>query len=151
MRITEIENVQQMMARLLLTEDLDKYLLVSAVFNTRSRTEIDGAINEAFFDDDEKEALGGRKNVYWGEVRPVAKELIRGKKVPVSLRIVLMKETDTADKYIMTFSYKDRRLSLVTAMNHETFTMDREQEKAWDEEAAKLLDIWTGSDPGGER
>ena len=142
MRITEIENIRQMMEKLLLKEDLDGFLLVEAVFNTRSRTELDGALNQAFFDDDEREALHGRRFAYWGELRAVARELLTGKRLPVSFRIALMKETEEPDKCMLTFMYRENKLSLVSAMNHESFTMDREAERAWDEEALKLLEGW---------
>lgn len=86
----KIIDVKHFMNLLLKEDTFDRFLLNEATIKTGSSYIIDGKINEMFYDTTEKEEIGTRTHCYFKEQRPLLFSLMKGKKVPLSFRIVFM-------------------------------------------------------------
>ncbi len=138
MHLIEISNIPRFMNRLLLEDEFDDLLLVEAVVNGRFRTEIWGLLDERFFDTGE---MPDRKYALWSEVRPIIRDIIKGKRTPVGFKIVLEKDlgSDTGDRKLITLLFKNNELKAVSSVAHQKFTLERSDDTLWDAEAEALL------------
>ena len=93
--------------------------------------------------------------ISWSEVRGHMRELIRGKKAPASLSIVLQLRPDmmeqmlTAEGYpqlrdnigamVLNIRYDGKEVTLVTGIALKSFTLDRNADRIWDEAMGRFL------------
>lgn len=130
---------------LLFTEDtFDKFVLHDAVFRTAVTTVIDGSRNADFYREEENPPAS--LYVCWSEIRPVCFALIRGNRLPVSFRLVLLTGKEVTLKLVeksgftdceassltLNINYREGALYLTTGVSYEGFTMDKTLEKYWD-------------------
>ena len=130
---------------LLFTEDtFDKFCLHDAVFRTASTAVIDGSRNADFYR--EGETVPTSPYVYWSEIRPVCFSMIRGNRLPVSFRLVMLTGKEVTQKLVLksgftdceassltlNITYREGALYLTTGISYEGFTMDKTLEKYWD-------------------
>ena len=90
-----IKNTKTFMSHLLVKDTFDNFLLSEADIKTSCSHSIDGQINRAFYSDEEWETLEGdaRRYELWLNQKPFCFSLIKGSKVPSSMKIVLLRSS----------------------------------------------------------
>ncbi|MBP5224396.1 MAG: hypothetical protein J6Z38_02285 [Lachnospiraceae bacterium] len=139
--------------RLLFSDDaFDQFLLHDANFTTAYTVNVSGILNPEFFEEDENKPE--ENCVSWGRFRPVATDLIRGKKLPVSFRIVLVTSKKSTEALVkrtgfsgcevsslsVNVSYRGKVLTLTTGIAYGGFTLDKSLDRYWDDSVRKFLD-----------
>ena len=91
MTALEIKITKNFMNALLVSEQFDTFLVEEVSITTFNTFQIDGHIVKDFYTNEEIEAAGGALPVFssWKDIRPVCFQLIKGKKTPVSFRVIL--------------------------------------------------------------
>lgn len=127
------------MGKLLASDTFDDYLILEAVITKANTFTIDGRLNEEYLSDleNEGESPAGRLQT-WGNVRSFCFELIKGKTLPVYMKVVLQKSREEADHYL-NIVYDRKELKVVTGTSLRTFTLDKSMEREWDKSAEDLL------------
>lgn len=90
MKCYQIEDVRHFMAELLSGEKYDSFYLYEANINMALNYNISGKINSGFYSSDEISELNIKEYITWGEIKPVIYDLIKGKRLPIGFRIILM-------------------------------------------------------------
>lgn len=150
-----ITDIKTFMSKLLIKEDFDNFLLREATITTFNTFTIDGSIKESFYTKDDFEALKYKSFSIWAAVKPHCFNIIKGKNLPVSFKIVLKLNEDATCKLIKSAStsinlaeveglylnikYENNTLDCITATSLYTFTTDKTLENHWDKEAEKFL------------
>ena len=139
----EIKDVKGFMGKLLASDTFDDYLILEAVITKANTFTIDGRLNEEYLSDleNEGESPTGRLQT-WGKVRAFCFELIKGKTLPVYMKVVLQKSREEADHYL-NIVYDRKELKVVTGTSLRTFTLDKSLEREWDQSAESLLKEFT--------
>lgn len=145
------------MTKLLSGRTFDSFLLEEASLSIKTTWILDGKINRNFYSSEEWEDETNHPFplISWGEVRGHMRELIRGKKAPASLSIVLelrpdMMEQLLADEgyprlmdnigaMVLNIRYDGSEVTLVTGIALKSFTLDRNAERIWDEAMGRFL------------
>jgi hypothetical protein len=84
----------------------------------------------------------------WKEIRPVCFDLIKGKKTPVSFKVVLLANNGLIEKIaanpdcgvaanlirslVLNIRYENGKVTCITGTSFTTFVMDKSVEKIWD-------------------
>ena len=131
------------MGKLLASDTFDDYLILEAVITKANTFTIDGRLNEEYLSDleNEGESPTGRLQT-WGKVRAFCFELVKGKTLPVYMKVVLQKSGEEADHYL-NIVYDRKELRVVTGTSLRTFTLDKSIEREWDKSAEDLLKEFT--------
>ena len=145
MTAVEIKDVKGFMGKLLASDTFDDFLILEAVITKANTFTIDGRLNEEYLSDleNEDQSDGGDKTLVgklqtWGNVRSFCFELIKGKTLPVYMKVVLQKSGEEADHYL-NIVYDRKELKVVTGTSLRTFTLDKSLEQEWDQSAEDLL------------
>ena len=89
----EIKITKNIMNALLLSEQFDTFLVEEAVITTYNTFHIDGHLVKNFYSSEEWEQLENNELSAtfscWRDIRPVCFQLIKGKKTPVSFKVML--------------------------------------------------------------
>ena len=105
---------------------------------------VDGSRNTDFYG--EEENAPDSPYVYWSEIRPACFALIRGNRLPVSFRLVMLTGKEVTQQLVrrsgftdcevssltLNINYREGALYLTTGVSYEGFTMDKTLEKYWD-------------------
>lgn len=139
--------------KLLFTENaFDQFLLHDASFTTAITTTVSGIYNPEFFESETEQPAD--RCIPWEQFRPTAMNLIKGKKLPVSFRIVLITSRKSTEAMIrkcgfsgcevsslsLNLNYREKALTLTTGVAYGGFSMDKSLEKYWDESVLHFLD-----------
>ena len=91
MTALQIKITRNFMNSLLVSEQFDSFLVEEVSITTFNTFHIDGHIVKDFYTREELENTNGRLPEYsqWKDIRPIGFQLIKGKKTPVSFRVVL--------------------------------------------------------------
>ena len=164
MTALEINDVKGFMAKLLASDTFDNYYLLEAVITKANTFSIDGRLNEEYLADMEESsgdsgASAGSRFQTWGNVRSICYELVKGKTLPVYMKVVLqLSDADTerllSDTGValrledvtglyLNLTYDRKELRCVTGTSFKTFTMDKSLEREWDTHAERLLKEFT--------
>jgi len=152
MKSYTIEDVKTFMNELLVNEKYDSFYM----FETRLKVAMDyyvnGKINKDFFDsDDEREALDDY--VSWKDIKNKIFELIKGIRLPISFKVILMFNRDNIERLIemnnipvnpqdvsalfLNIYYENGELTVTTGTSLKVFTLDKTLEHLWDETVEK--------------
>ena len=150
-----INDIKTFMSKLLIKEDFDTYLLKEATITTYNTFTIDGHIKEAYYSKEEFEELNQSTFSSWATIKPHCFNLIKGKKLPVSFKIILkaddsqvidlIKDANTSinisdvEGLYLNIKYENNTLECITAISLYTFTMDKSLENHWDKTIEKSL------------
>ena len=87
----KITDIRDFTNKLFIGEVFDKFCLSEATVTTFNTFTIDGRLQKDFFDTDSMNRLTehGRTHSLWKDIRPFCWSVIRGKRTPLSFRIVL--------------------------------------------------------------
>lgn len=155
----EIKGTKTIMNALLLTGQFDPFLVEEAVITTFNTFHIDGHLVADFYSSEELEELENNQKStvfsYWCDIRPVCFQLIKGKKTPVSFKVVLHAAPQLMEKIaanpecgvaanlirslILNIRYDNGKVTCVTGSAFTTFIMDKSVEKLWDAYVRQLL------------
>ena len=157
MRAYKITETGNFMTKLLSGRSFDSFLLEEASLSMQVTWVLDGKINRNFYSTEEWEDASTHPYplIAWSEVRGYMRELIRGKKAPASLSIVLQLRPDicakilTAQGYpqllesigamVLNIRYDGSEVTLVTGIALKSFTLDKNADRIWDETMEKFL------------
>ncbi len=149
----KVTDIKKFMAKLLLQETFDSFLLEEAGVLTFAMVRIQGRRNEQWYDSDREELT---EYISWGEIRPFVFQYIRGDRTPAVMKISLkagegqagwmLGDMGVIQEYqqhrpalLLHIRYEGRELALVTGTAFSEFVMDRGLERAWDEAVMKWL------------
>ncbi len=151
----QIEDIKQFMIQLFSEKTFDGFLLYEAKIHMSVSYVIDGSLNLDFFDQDEKELLENRSYARWDEQKQMIFSMIRGKKTPADMQIILMQSPKNVESMIVSHNiayrpedvrglflnirYKDGKLICTTGVSLKTFTMDKSLEHLWEEMIMKYF------------
>lgn len=154
LKITDIRNFTN---KLFIGEVFDKFCLSEATVTTFNTFTIDGRLQKDFFDTDSMNRFAehGRTHSLWKDIRPFCWSVIRGKRTPLSFRIVLhlsrsgveaaMRNTDFGisseqiDGLFLNLQFKNNSLLCTTGTSLKTFSMDKRPEQFWDDMILSFL------------
>ena len=152
MKNYEIEDIKSFMNELLVNEKYDSFYLYEIRLKTSLDYYISGKINKEFYDtEEEREEL--YDYVSWGEVKHTVFELIKGNRLPISFRVILMFNRENIERIIemnnlpirpedvsnlsMNIYYEDEKLLVTTGSSLKIFTLDKTLEHLWDDTVGK--------------
>lgn len=143
----QIKVTKSIMNALLASECFDSFLLEEASVTTFNSFHIDGHVVKEFFTADELTEVNSDFSL-WQDIRPFCFQLIKGKKTPVSFRVVLhapgtLIERIAADPecgvaanmiraLVLNIRYDNGHVVCVTGSAYTTFLMDKSAETLWD-------------------
>ena len=153
----QIRDVKTFMSKLLSSDAFDSFLLEGAQIQTFNTFTIDGHQNREFYT---KEELGDMENsLYeyslWKDVKGICFQLVKGKKVPTFMKIILHKNpedvytlleesdalefADILKAFVVTIKYDINGLRLTTGTSFSTFVMDKSADVLWDKAFREFL------------
>ncbi len=151
----KIIDIKAFMSSLLIQNVFDNFLLSELHINTSNYFNISGKLNEEYYSPEEFKLLEGRKYSAWGEIKPIAYSLIKGNKLPLSIKIVLLLASSNTENVLhksgaaipfgdinglfLNIRFDKGDLYLITGTSIKNFTMDKTLERAWDEDLKIFL------------
>jgi len=151
----KIMEVKPLMARLLASNAFDGYILKELALQTFTGFTISGQLNEEFFSKEELEERKGIKGVLWSEVRPIAYNMIKGNKTPLSFKVVFQLPPQQCQELLdrlggrlkleelgglyLNIRFEKGELGIITGTAIKTFSMDKSLEHEWDESVGRML------------
>lgn len=138
-----VEELKNFMTVLLRGTVFDTWEVSEARVETFFELSVNGRLKKDFFE----EETAGREFIYWGEVKDIFFQTVRGKRLPGLLRIVLAadgkwtgkilaecgKEKEEAGAVLyLNIRYTANGCQLVSGVSHPGFTMDKTLDAAWD-------------------
>ncbi len=146
MKIYNITSQKDFTAALFVNSVFDNFLVSEASFVTAFSLIIDGHLTSAPEEGDD--------SVSWGQVRPLAFSVIKGKELPKSFKIVLKlsdgnlsstlgalgieKDTDISGLYL-NIRYEKGELSCTTGCAYARFVADKTAETGWEAFVERFL------------
>lgn len=153
MKEYQIEDIKEFMNDLLVKDRYDSFYLYEARVKTALDYYIGGKINKSFFDTDELEGIKEQEYVTWKEIRHSVYDVIRGKRLPISFKIILMFNRENIERLVMmnnlplspedigalffNINYANEALTVTTGTSIKVFTMDKTLENTWDDTVEK--------------
>lgn len=150
-----INESRSFVKKLLMDSTFDSFLVMECYVRSGITYSFDGRINKSFYDSDELEKLPSADFAAWENVRPHVYNVIRGKKLPLGFKIVLiLSETailDLLERNNITISSSDianltlniyyggEGIQLTTMATQRVFTMDKTLEQTWDNDVRAFL------------
>lgn len=143
----QIKVTKNIMNALLVSECFDSFLLEEAFITTFNTFHIDGHMVKEFYTADELTEINTEFSL-WKDIRPFCFQLIKGKKTPVSFRVVLHASKNLIEKIaatpecgvaanmiralVLNIRYDNGHVLCVTGSAYTTFIMDKSAERLWD-------------------
>ena len=153
----KMQNLGSFMSGLFSHNTFDSFLLTEGTLQMGISWHVDGKLNRDFFEKEVWEDPAQRPYDYvtWSDVRPSLRELIRGKKAPVSFQFVLqlkpefvkaMLEKDgdqellsSVGGFVLTIRYRDGAASILTGISMKSFTLNKNADILWDKTVRRFL------------
>jgi len=155
----EIKITKNIMNALLLSEQFDSFLVEEAVITTYNTFHIDGHLVKDFYTNEELELLECEEKSMtfscWKDIRPFCFQLIKGKKTPVSFKVVLHATPQLIEKIaanpecgvaanlirslVLNIRYDNGKVTCITGSAFTTFVMDKSVDRLWDAYMRQLL------------
>ncbi len=146
-----ILSAKNCMSRLLQQETFDRYLFIEGEITTSVTTHVDGYLHKEYFDEapDDRYAR-------WQDVRGYFLELVRGRKTPLDLKIILSLPPSAIAGFLkkkgiggyqpeeisgmyLNFHFDGEALTCTTGISTTAFSLDKTLEREWDDYAKGLL------------
>ncbi len=157
MRAFKITETGNFMTKLLSGRSFDSFLLEEASLSMQVTWHVDGRINKNFYSSEEWEDTANHPYplIAWESVRGHLRELIRGKKAPASMSIVLQMRPDLMQKILvdegypqltdvvgamaLNIRYDGSEVTLVTGISLKSFSLDKNADRIWDTMMERFL------------
>lgn len=157
MKAYQIKFTKPFMNMLLVSEAFDAFLVEEVSITTFNTFHIDGHIVKEFYTKDdiiENDTPLPSLSV-WSDIRPICFQLIKGKKPPVSFRVVLCApqswleslaanedcevNANLIQSLVLNIRYDNGHVTCITGSSFTTFIMDKSVDHLWDNEVKQLL------------
>lgn len=153
----QIQDIKDFMSKLLLGNAFDSFWLSEASITTSVSYTIDGFLHSEFYDTQEAELLQeeGRTYALWRDMKPFCFSVIKGKKTPLSFKIVFMLSKKNTQKLLassklsyqledifglfVNFQFDGQHLTCTTGTSLKTFSLDKSLDRVWDEMIRKFF------------
>ncbi len=153
----QIQDIKDFMSKLLLGNAFDSFWLSEASITTSVSYTIDGFLHPEFYDTQEAELLQeeGRTYALWRDMKPFCFSVIKGKKTPLSFKIVFMLSQKNTQKLLassklsyqledifglfVNFQFDGQHLTCTTGTSLKTFSLDKSLDRVWDEMILKFF------------
>ncbi len=157
MQAINVLDIKQFMQLLFQGNALDRYQFVSATIQTDISYSLDGHINRQFFQEDELEALHLHDIPYmpWAIAKEKVFQLIKGKKIPTQLKIVLKCNQDDMntflssthsslnsndiDGFFLNILFQENKLNVICGISYKIFTLEKEIEQEFSSSIVTLF------------
>ena len=164
MTALELKVTKNIMNSLLVSDQFDSFLVEEAMITTFNTFHIDGHLVKDFYTGEELEELEReKKSVLFlhrklsglALLRPICFQLIKGKKTPVSFKVVLHAAPELIEKIAATpecqvaanlirslalnIRYDNGKVTCITGTAFTTFIMDKSVDNLWDAYIRRLL------------
>lgn len=136
MIVFTVTETKQFMAKLLKGELFDTFALRQFDAETFTQFQIIGLRNHSFFAQEEE---NDEKYCLWSEIRPYAYLLIKGSRLPKSIKIVFSltdaqtAEFNNAAALFLNITFYEGVVTCTTGSSQKAFTLDKSLEQGWDE------------------
>ncbi|HCT65694.1 MAG TPA: hypothetical protein DIC60_10590 [Lachnospiraceae bacterium] len=144
MLVTNVNNTKEFMAMLLKKDTFDAFEVREVIITTFTTFEIRCNLNKDFFDSEEELS---RKYCLWSELKPHVFELIKGNKLPKSIKIVfsandalLQTISLEASSLFINVTFENNCLRVITGSSLKIFTLNKTVEFMWDEWVINFLE-----------
>ena len=153
MKSYDIEDIKEYMNQLLVNERFDSFYLYEARVKGALDYFIGGKLNMDYYDEDERKELEESEYISWGQVKHVIYDLMKGKKLPINFKIILMLNRDNITRLIemnnlpvksedvgalfYNIHFEAGQLNVTTGTSLKVFTLDKRLEQLWDETVEK--------------
>ncbi len=143
-----IVDVKDFMSKVLVKNTFDKFYLCDGEIETFTTFTFGGKLNTGYYSAQEQEALLGRRQPLWHELKPFAYQLIRGKKLPLSFKLVFALSGENLEWLLshhqvkvalsdvgglfLNIKYENKTVTCITGTSFKTFIMDKTLERLWD-------------------
>ncbi len=152
MKSYPIEDVKTLMNELLVNEKYDSFYMFETRLKVAMDYYINGKINKEFFDtEDLKEEI--YDYISWKDIKNTVFELIKGKRLPISFKLILMFNRENIERLIemnnipvnpqdvsalfLNIYYENGALTVTTGTSLKVFTLDKTLEHLWDDTVEK--------------
>lgn len=153
----QIQDIKDFMSKLLLGNAFDSFWLSEASITTSVSYTIDGFLHPGFYDTQESQLLKeeGRTYALWRDMKPFCFSIIKGKKTPLSFKIVFMLSKKNTKKLLgssmlsydpedifglfVNFQFDGQHLICTTGTSLKTFSLDKSLDRVWDEMILKFF------------
>ena len=151
----KILDVKEFMSKLLVKGTFDNFLLSEAELLAGCTYTINGRRNKEWYSTEEFSELLEKEYMRLEEQRPFLYQLIKGKKTPQSMKLVLLlseenkkrilerikreQEADTIEGLFLNIRYEKGEVKLITGSSMRVFTMDKTIEREWDDNLKVFL------------
>ena len=135
----QITDLRSFTKHLFTQNTFDGFWLSEAAVQTSAALIIEGKTDPAFFSDqettEEEEKTAPAPYLNWGEAKHYCYEWIRGRSLPLHFRMVFRDPGRQDNAAFLNIRYeREQPLRVTTGYTAKEFTMDRSDEKLWDEE-----------------
>lgn len=146
MLLIQIEDIKGFVNKLLSLPEWGNMYLYQGEIKNAVFIHLDGKLNPEFFDSEEE--MQNRRYILWNDIKGVFFQAIRGNKLPISFKLVLMPQEETMQKIIddaglsislsdisalnLNIYYERGELSVTTGTALKVFTLDKSPEYAWE-------------------
>lgn len=150
-----ITETRDFVKKLLMDNTFDRFLAMEAFVKSRITYSFDGRVNKDFYDKEELELMASTSYASWESIKTHVYNVIRGKKLPLSFKIVLVLSQpdimDMLEKNHLTIPVSDvanltlnvyydgMSIQLTSMATQNIFTMDKTLEHVWDAEIRDFL------------
>lgn len=134
-----IADVKNFMSLLFAGVAFDNFLFVEGDVSTAIDYHIEGKVNMNFYTDEELEELKVEEYQTWGATKAIVTQMIKGKRLPVSMKLVLKKAGSGDLTYLLNIRFDSNALIVVTGTTRAVFTLDKTGESEWDENMKGFL------------
>nr|WP_295280797.1 DUF5721 family protein [uncultured Blautia sp.] len=135
--------------KLFLGDTFNSFWLNQAEIVTSNVFSIDGKLQNDFFDNDEQEFLVSSHRTFslWKEIKPFCCSIIKGKRAPLSFKIVLqfspnkaaalLQNSSVSPEFVtglyLNLQYKNKTMLCTTGTSMKTFLPGRELDHLWEQ------------------
>lgn len=153
MKSFEVEDVKNYMNQLLVNERFDSFYLYEARVKGALDYFVGGKLNMEYYDEDEKNEFDDSEYISWSKVKQIIYDLMKGKKLPINFKIILMFNRDNIKRLIemnnlpvkaddvgalfYNIHFEAGQLNVTTGTSLKVFTLDKRLEQLWDETVEK--------------
>ncbi len=139
MNAIRVTDIKSFMNELFAGTAFDSFLFVEGDISVATDYHLDGKVNMNFFTEEELEQFRIEEFMRWQDIKESVKQLIKGKRLPVSMKLVLKKAGSGDITYIVNIRFDNNSLMLVTGVSRKVFTTDRTGEQEWDRNMCGFL------------
>ena len=144
-----IEEMKPFTTKLFVGEVFDRFLVKEASVTTFNTFTIDGTVRSGYYSREEQEEMKIGQLSTWAMMKPFCFSLIKGKRLPISFRIILQMSKEGTERFLasrqipftsdqvkglyINIRYEEDKLICVTGTSVSVFTLDKTLDGEWDQ------------------